>query len=131
MDPKGTVDLINMVTYRNLRAPLMAGNNLGRMNLLCEVWYLKPTRIGLYVSNFVQTFIVHFDDDDNDHIHVEGVTELWPPTGLLSILQIIYAHGEPWWNDVDKEKVLIRPLELSGNRTSSHLVASRRNGRRE
>jgi hypothetical protein len=32
-------------------------------------------------------------------------------------------HVEPWWNDIDRKKVLIRPSELSGNPTSSHLVA--------
>jgi hypothetical protein len=32
-------------------------------------------------------------------------------------------HVEPWWNDIDRKKLLIRPPELSGNPTSSHLVA--------
>jgi hypothetical protein len=44
------------------------------------------------------------------------VSELWPPTDLLFICQLIYEHEEPWWNDdVDREKLLIRPPELSGN----------------
>jgi hypothetical protein len=37
---------------------------------------------------------------------------------------VIYDQGEPWWNNIDREKLLIRPLELSGNPTSSHLVAN-------
>jgi hypothetical protein len=36
---------------------------------------------------------------------------------------VIYEHGEPWWNDIYKEKLLIRPPELSGSSTSSHLAA--------
>jgi hypothetical protein len=47
------------------------------------------------------------------------VSELQPPIGLLLNLQVIYEHGEPWWNDdVDRGKLLIHPLELSGNPTS-------------
>jgi hypothetical protein len=26
---------------------------------------------------------------------------------------MIYEHGEPWWNDVDRRKLLIRPPEFS------------------
>jgi hypothetical protein len=50
------------------------------------------------------------------------VSELRPPTGLLFIPQVIYEHGEPWWNDISRGKLLIRPQELSGNPTSRHLV---------
>jgi hypothetical protein len=35
--------------------------------------------------------------------------------GLLFIPQEIYEHGEPWWNDIDRGKLLICPPELSGN----------------
>jgi hypothetical protein len=35
---------------------------------------------------------------------------------------MIYEPGVPWWNDIDRGK-LIYPPELSGNLTSSHLVA--------
>jgi hypothetical protein len=44
-----------------------------------------------------------------------------------SINQAIHEHGEPWWNDIDRGK-LIRPPELSGNPTRSHLVARRGTG---
>jgi hypothetical protein len=47
---------------------------------------------------------------------------LWPPTGLLFIPQVIYEHGEPWWNGI-KRGNLINPSEFSGSPTSSHLVA--------
>jgi hypothetical protein len=30
---------------------------------------------------------------------------------------VIYEHGEPWWKDIDRQKLLIRPLELSRNPT--------------
>jgi hypothetical protein len=52
------------------------------------------------------------------------VSELRPPTDLLSIAHVIYEHREPWWNDIDRVKLLIRPPELSGNPTSNHLVAN-------
>jgi hypothetical protein len=33
---------------------------------------------------------------------------------------VIYEHGEPRWNDIDRRKLLIRPPELSGNPAISH-----------
>jgi hypothetical protein len=51
------------------------------------------------------------------------VFELQPSTGVLLTPQVIYEHWEPWCNDVDRVKLLIRPPELSGNPTSNHLVA--------
>jgi hypothetical protein len=30
------------------------------------------------------------------------VSELRRPTGILFIPQVIYEHGEPWWNDIDR-----------------------------
>jgi hypothetical protein len=44
---------------------------------------------------------------------------------------LIYEHGKPQWNDIERGKLLIPPPELSGNPTSSHLVAISRNGRKE
>jgi hypothetical protein len=38
---------------------------------------------------------------------------------------VIYEHGESWRNDIDRTKLLIRPPQLSGNPTSSHLVAKK------
>jgi hypothetical protein len=35
---------------------------------------------------------------------VRLVTELQPPTDLLSIPQVTYAYGEPQWNDIDRGK---------------------------
>jgi hypothetical protein len=37
--------------------------------------------------------------------------------------QAIYERGELWWNGIDRRKLLIRPTELPGNPTGSHLVA--------
>jgi hypothetical protein len=34
------------------------------------------------------------------------VSDLRPPTGLLFILKVVYEHGVPWWNDIDKGKHL-------------------------
>jgi hypothetical protein len=38
---------------------------------------------------------------------------------------VIHEHEKPRWNDIDRGRLLILPPEISGNRTSSHLVASR------
>jgi hypothetical protein len=35
----------------------------------------------------------------------------------LFIPQVIYEHGEPWWNDIDRGTFLICPPELSGHPT--------------
>jgi hypothetical protein len=55
------------------------------------------------------------------------ISELWPPSSLLFIPQVIYKHGKPWWNNVDRGKLLIHPPELCGNPTSSIITASKRN----
>jgi hypothetical protein len=34
------------------------------------------------------------------------VSKLRPPTGILFISQVIYEHGEPWWNYIDRGKLL-------------------------
>jgi hypothetical protein len=47
---------------------------------------------------------------------------------LLFILQVLHEQRETRWNDINGERLLIRPPELSGNPTSCHLAASRRNG---
>jgi hypothetical protein len=44
------------------------------------------------------------------------VTELWPPTGLLFISQVINENGEPWWNYVSGGK-LVFVRQSSGNPT--------------
>jgi hypothetical protein len=48
---------------------------------------------------------------------------LLPPVSLLVISQVIYEHKEPWWNDIDKGILQIRPPELSCKPANSHLVA--------
>jgi hypothetical protein len=40
-----------------------------------------------------------------------------------SPVHVTYEHGELRWNDIDREKLRIRPPELSGNSASSHLAA--------
>jgi len=45
------------------------------------------------------------------------VFELGPPAGLLFTPKAIYESGDPWWNEVDRGKLLTRPSELSGNFT--------------
>jgi hypothetical protein len=45
--------------------------------------------------------------------------------GLLFIQHLIHEHGEPRWNDMNRRKPLIHPPELSGNPSSSNLVAKK------
>jgi hypothetical protein len=44
---------------------------------------------------------------------------------------MIYEHGEPWRNYIDRGKLLIRPAKLSANPTSSHLVADQEELKKE
>jgi hypothetical protein len=37
------------------------------------------------------------------------VSELRPQAGIFFIPHVIHEHGEPWWNDIDRGKLLIRP----------------------
>jgi hypothetical protein len=37
---------------------------------------------------------------------------------LYLMPQVIYMHGKPWWSNIDRAQLLIRPPELSGNPTS-------------
>jgi hypothetical protein len=39
-------------------------------------------------------------------------------TDILFIRQVIFEHGERWWNDMDRRKLQILPLNLSGSPTS-------------
>jgi hypothetical protein len=49
---------------------------------------------------------------------LDYVSKLQPQMGILFIPQVIYEHGDPCWNDIDRGKLPIRPPELSGNLTS-------------
>jgi hypothetical protein len=46
-------------------------------------------------------------------IKSDHVSELWPPTDLLFIPQVIYEHGEPWLNDDVDRKLLIHPKSVN------------------
>jgi hypothetical protein len=46
------------------------------------------------------------------------VFELWSPTGLLFIPQVIHEHRETWLDELYRKILLICPPELSGNPTS-------------
>jgi hypothetical protein len=41
------------------------------------------------------------------------VSEMRSPTGILFIPQVIYEHGESWWNNIIRRKLLFCPPELS------------------
>jgi hypothetical protein len=36
---------------------------------------------------------------------------------------VIYEHGEPWWNYIDRGNLFNRSPEFSGNHIGSHIVA--------
>jgi hypothetical protein len=46
----------------------------------------------------------------------------------LFIPQVIYEHREPWWNDIDRGKLLIRPPVLSDYPTKSSCSKAGENG---
>jgi hypothetical protein len=72
-------------------------------------------------NTFFQNEKWDHDDDDHHHHHVDAVrlvTQLRSPPGLLFIPQMICEHGEPWWNNIDRGKLLILAPELSGNSAS-------------
>jgi hypothetical protein len=61
-----------------------------------------------------------------------NVSELLPPSVLMFIPQVIYEHVEPWWNDIDREKIPHSSTRaLWQSYQQSNLVAIRKNGRRE
>jgi hypothetical protein len=62
-----------------------------------------------------------------DHVNAVRL-HLWTPATSGPAVHppgILYEHGEPWWNDIDRRKCLMHPPELYGSPTSSHLVANR------
>jgi hypothetical protein len=64
----------------------------------------------------------------NSGNHVDGaILRLWTAATNGPIIHPpgVVWHWEPWWNNIDKGKLLIRPRKLSGNSASSHLVAKR------
>jgi hypothetical protein len=58
---------------------------------------------------FSEIITVYFNTHDNDHVN--GVRLC---LRTAAIQQIIYEHGQPRWNDIDRRKLLIRPLKLCG-----------------
>jgi hypothetical protein len=63
---------------------------------------------------------------EEEEAYVDGwdyVSELRPPTRLLSITQAIHEYGRQQRNDTDRGKLMILPPKVSSNSTSTHLVA--------
>jgi hypothetical protein len=71
-------------------------------------------------------------DDYYDHVdRVRLYLRTAATNGPIIHPQVTHEHGETRWNDIDRRKLLIHSPELSSNPTSSYLIGSRRNGRRE
>jgi hypothetical protein len=66
-----------------------------------------------YIKKFVTEQLIMIMSMEREY-----VSELRPPMGLLFIPYVIYEHGEPWWIDINREILLIRPPELSDKSTS-------------
>jgi hypothetical protein len=47
-----------------------------------------------------------------------GISELWPPTGLLFVSQAILEHVEPWWNNIGR----VIPKNSEENLSQCHFV---------
>jgi hypothetical protein len=124
--------------YPREENPWFALNFVVNAILICTVGPIFATVTYALQANFILWIISDSDEDtwtytefclclphDNildDHDHVDWVRlRLWlrPPMGLLFIPQIINEHGETWWNDIDRKKLLIRPPELSANYTNN------------
>jgi hypothetical protein len=71
-----------------------------------HILYMPTTFTHTYIHTYVMIIM---------SMGCDCVSELRPPAGLLLILQVIYEYREPWWNDIDRGKLLIRPPELSGS----------------
>jgi hypothetical protein len=56
--------------------------------------------------------VMRIEDDYVDGVRTAATAR------LLFIPQVIYKHGEPWWNNIDRGKLLIRPPEISDNPAS-------------
>jgi hypothetical protein len=94
-------------------------------SILTPFWFLGPFWRHILKQNseaIVMMIIIMM----NMSMRWDYVSQLRPPTGLLFISQVIHKHGEPWLNDIDKGKLLIHPLEFSGNTTSHHLVTTQK-----
>jgi hypothetical protein len=46
------------------------------------------------------------------YLEVRYVSELQTSNGQFFILQVIYEHGKPWWNGIDR---IIKSEELGEN----------------
>jgi hypothetical protein len=56
----------------------------------------------------------------------DRISQLRPPNSLLFMPQVIYEHGEPWWNDIER-KTNFSTRDICQSYQQSHLVPSRRN----
>jgi hypothetical protein len=153
MNSSAKTVLINRATEKVLMASLRGSTATSPLNIQMNKWeqcqknFLTEIKIFFWLACWKRHFCqhsgwFHFSFIFQCFIYItlmiifksigwDYFSELWTSTGLLFIPQVIYVHGETWWNEVDRGKLLICPSELSGNPTSSHLVAGRRNGQRE
>jgi hypothetical protein len=61
---------------------------------------------------------MYYDNDNVDWVKLGLRTA--PQAGLLFIPEVVYEHGDAWWNGIDRGQLLIRPSELSSYPTTSH-----------
>jgi hypothetical protein len=58
------------------------------------------------------------DDYDVDRVKTTSQNCGHQRVYLLVIFQVIHEHEEPWWNNIDREELLIRTSHLSGYATA-------------
>jgi hypothetical protein len=89
----------NRVSQRNA---VMAANVLKNETWVCLC--CSQVKVGGSVMVLIDHWLIM-------SIGWDYVSELRPPKGLLFIPYVMYEHGEPRWNDMDREKLLIRPAK--------------------
>jgi hypothetical protein len=57
---------------------------------------------------------------------LDYVSEMRPPTCLFFIPRVIYQHGEPWWNDIDRGNSLLVNQSSLVFLKQSHLVENQK-----
>jgi hypothetical protein len=65
------------------------------LNKFNKWWWLECGLV-CQVSTLLPRFMMIWSSVGWDH-----VSELRPPTGLLFVPQMVYEHGEPWWNAIN------------------------------
>jgi hypothetical protein len=84
---------------------------LFRQKLFKKVTVDQTTLRRMLSIIFLNFYIKHDDYDHADGVRLRPLTAINNDPTVHP--QVIFEHEEPWWNDVDTGRLLIRPPELS------------------